>query len=118
MTVSHDSNHAPAREFVAAEVRAAMARRKITANQLPTLVGKSQSYWSRRLNGETAVDVDDLASLAGLLGVDAVVFLGGTPAGPRRDDDPDGGLRVVRHQGLEPRTRCLSVPERHLSLAA
>lgn len=108
MTVSHARPPLAPREYVAAEVRAYMARRRITGNQLPGLIGKSQSYWSRRLNGETAFDVDDLAVLGRLLDVDAVVFLGGTPASPRRDDDPDGGLRMVRHQGFEPRTRWLS----------
>jgi transcriptional regulator with XRE-family HTH domain len=51
-----------------------MARNRITISELPELLGKSQSYWSRRINGEVALDVEDLAALASLLKVPASKF--------------------------------------------
>lgn len=54
---------------VAAEVRAAMARRQISQTKLVELVGKSQSYWSRRLSGEVAFDIVELAAISAALDV-------------------------------------------------
>lgn len=73
-----------ARGAIAAEVRAEMARARLSGNKLPRLIGKSQSYWSRRLTGDQPFDTDDLEALAGLLGVPIVRFFAGTstPAGP------------------------------------
>lgn len=61
---------------VAAEVRAQLGRRRVRTNHLPRLIGKSQSYWSRRVNGETPFDTDDLQALADLLGVHPASFWG------------------------------------------
>lgn len=63
------------REQVAEEVRALMARRRISGVQLAKRIGKSQTYVWRRLSGETPFDVDDLEALAGALGVPATAFL-------------------------------------------
>lgn len=59
---------------VAAEARAEMGRNRLTISELPGLLGKSQSYWSRRINGEVALNVEDLAALAGLLKVPVSAF--------------------------------------------
>jgi transcriptional regulator with XRE-family HTH domain len=59
---------------VAAEVRAEMGRNRTTISELPRLIGKSQSYWSRRINGEVALDVEDLAALATLMEVPVSKF--------------------------------------------
>jgi transcriptional regulator with XRE-family HTH domain len=65
----------PIREQVAEEVRVLLARRKISASELARRMGVTQPYISRRLNGETAMDVDDLALIAQVLGVEVVELL-------------------------------------------
>lgn len=51
-----------------------MARRRLTGRELARRTGKSQPYWSRRLTGEVAFDVDDLSSVAAYLEVPVVSF--------------------------------------------
>lgn len=72
------------REIVAGEVRAELARRKLNSNNLPKLLGNSQSYWSRRLHAEQPFDIDDLARLSALLGVPMSHFV------PHNSPDGDG----------------------------
>ena len=93
----------------AAEVRAELGRQKITVNRLPHLLGKSQSYWSRRVNGEQPMDVDDLSALASLMKVPVTRFFG-TPESPRPDAPDEGSQNghVTRQYG----------DNRYLSLAA
>lgn len=76
---------------VAAEVRAEMARARISGSRLGKMTGKSQAYWSRRITGDVAFDVDDLATLAGLLGVPIVRFFSGSDGG--HPDGPGGGAQ-------------------------
>jgi hypothetical protein len=64
---------------------------KLTTNRLPGLLGKSQSYWHRRISGELPLDVEDLAALAWLLQVPVSRFFDA----------------VVRREGIEPPTRCV-----------
>lgn len=59
----------PQAEAVAAEVRAALARRQITQTSLAQTTGRSQAYWSRRLNGRAALSMDDLSVIATVAGV-------------------------------------------------
>lgn len=54
----------PDAESVAAEVRAALARRQITQTTLAEATGRSQAYWSRRLSGRTPMTVADLSDIA------------------------------------------------------
>lgn len=68
------------RERVAEEVRALLARRKMSASELARRLDVTQRYMSRRLTGETAFDADDLGNIAGVLGVDV------TDLFPRRDE--------------------------------
>lgn len=80
---------------VAAEVRAEMARARVSGNRLAKLTSKSQAYWSRRITGDVAFDVDDLATLAAVLEVPIVRFFeadGLNRLGPR-PDGPGGGAR-------------------------
>jgi transcriptional regulator with XRE-family HTH domain len=60
----------PMRELIAEEIRALLARRKITASELARRLHVSQPYISRRLTGDTAFDVDDLDRIAAELDVD------------------------------------------------
>jgi hypothetical protein len=56
-------------EAVAGEVRAAMARKRRSANWLATELGVSDMYVSRRLSGHIPFDVADLERIAVLLDV-------------------------------------------------
>jgi hypothetical protein len=77
---------------VAAEVRAEMGRAKITTNQLPRLVGSSQSFWSRRVNAEVAFDVEDLSRLAMLLNVPITRFFATVASSGDGNVPPTGPL--------------------------
>lgn len=55
---------------VADNVRAEMARRKVSQRAMAEALGTSQPALSRRLTGEVAFDVVELASVAQLLGMD------------------------------------------------
>ncbi|HEY9416348.1 MAG TPA: helix-turn-helix transcriptional regulator [Pseudonocardia sp.] len=58
------------RQEVADVVRAELARRRIGQREVAQALEMSQPAVSRRLAGEVAFDVDDLAKLAGLLEMD------------------------------------------------
>lgn len=68
-----------AREHVAAEVRAALARRKIPAYKLSDQLGMTRGYWAPRVAGKQPFTVDDLAQIASLLGVPIDSFFSGLP---------------------------------------
>ncbi|MGN7705062.1 helix-turn-helix domain-containing protein, partial [Cellulosimicrobium sp. 22601] len=92
------------RAAVAAEVRAEMARVRLSGRTLGRMTGKSQAYWSRRISGDVALDVDDLATLSRVLGVPMwQLIAAGDDEGPHQGG-PGGGLRVVRPKGFEPPT--------------
>jgi transcriptional regulator with XRE-family HTH domain len=83
------------REAVAEEVRAALARRRVSASALARKLGKSQTYVWRRLSGETAFDTDDLEAIAGILDVTVVDLL---------PPDARGGSRVtIRYRDMAER---------------
>lgn len=63
------------RDHVAEEIRALMARRRLSGVQLAAQIDKSQGYLSRRLNGVQPFDVDDLEAIAGVLGVPVSALL-------------------------------------------
>lgn len=63
------------RERTAEEIRALLARRKMSATQLGREMGISQAYIWRRLSGETAFDLDDLEKIAAILGVEVIDLL-------------------------------------------
>jgi len=65
----------PNAESVAAEVRAALARRQITQTTLAEVTGRSQAYWSRRLSGRQPMSVDDLSTVAEIAAVPLASFL-------------------------------------------
>ncbi len=60
------------REMIAEEIRALMARRRVTGARLGLAIGKSDMYVSRRVRGETAFDVDDLEAIAEFFDVSVV----------------------------------------------
>jgi hypothetical protein len=75
---------------IANGIRAELARRRLSTNRLPTLLGKSQSYWTRRMDGTQPFDTDDLVALGSLLRMHPAELLGGHTETP-----PPGGGGVV-----------------------
>lgn len=62
-------------ERTAGAVRAELARRKISGRDLAASLGWSVTTTWRRLNGTTAFDVEELATVAEHLGVPVSTFL-------------------------------------------
>lgn len=62
-------------DSVAAEVRAQLARQRMSASALAKALGKSEMYISRRLRGEMPLDLDDLERIASALEVDFAALL-------------------------------------------
>lgn len=69
-------------ETVGATVRAEMARRKVTQQQVADVLGIAQTQVSRRLNGQVSFNVDELQAVAHLLGM-SVQSLVASPAAER-----------------------------------
>lgn len=63
-------------EKISSEVRAELARQRLSQAEVATAMGRSQAYLSRRLSGETPFDVDDLDRLTEILGVPVTALLG------------------------------------------
>ena len=74
-------------EAVAAEVRAQLARNRLSGRRAAEMLGWKQTYMSRRLTGAVPFDVDDLAALAELLDVPIGQFF--------PDNLTSGGLRTA-----------------------
>lgn len=77
------------RALVIDEVRAEMGRRRVNASELGRRTQRPQQYWSRRLTGLTALDVDDLATLSSILEVPMSRFMPDVIVGPG-PNGPDG----------------------------
>lgn len=73
---------------VAEEVRVLLARRRISVVQLAKLMGVSQPYLSRRINGTVAFDMDDLERIADTLNIDFADLL------PKRAATTPGGTPI------------------------
>lgn len=63
-------------EAVAAEARAALARRSMTQAQLAEATGKSRPYWQSRLAGKRAMTLDDLAAVADATATTVAALIG------------------------------------------
>lgn len=63
-----------AQQQVAAEVRAQLARKRLSGRSAALELGWTQPYISRRLTGEVPFDVNDLAALAALLEIPMTAF--------------------------------------------
>jgi transcriptional regulator with XRE-family HTH domain len=61
---------AEADEKVAAEIRAALARQRVTQSALADRLGVSQAWVSRRLSGEVPLTIADITQIAAELGVE------------------------------------------------
>lgn len=60
---------------VAEEVRLAMTRRRTSGTQLACMIGRSQSYMSKRLRGESSFSANDLEAICRVLHEDLLKLL-------------------------------------------
>lgn len=60
---------------IAAEIRQAMARHMVSGAELARLTGRSQSYLSKRLRGDSALTANDVADICQVLGEDLEALL-------------------------------------------
>lgn len=61
---------------VAAEARAALARRGMTQTQLAEATGRSRPYWQKRLAGIVSMTIDDLAAVADATATTVAALIG------------------------------------------
>ena len=94
-----------ARESIAGEVRAELARQHVTDAEIAACLGQNQQWFNRRKNGLVAFRADELAIVAAYLGVEVGQFFGRVVSS---QPDPDG--EPVGPAGLEPATYGLQVP--------
>ncbi len=69
-----DTDAYATRERVAGEVRAAMARHRVTQAALAKRIGISRTVLSERLNAQRPFDVDQLMAISAVLGVNLLTF--------------------------------------------
>jgi transcriptional regulator with XRE-family HTH domain len=70
------------RELVAEEVRAHLARRRISGRELSRRLGEAVTWASRRLTGEVAFSTDDLDRIAAVLRMTPQQLLAGIYSNP------------------------------------
>lgn len=102
----------PMREIVAAEVRAQMARRRITQQMLADELGREQTWVSRRVSGKVAFTVDDLAVISALFRVPIALLLGDEEP-PERPES-----QVLDRRGLRRRSSTCTTEPILLAVAA
>jgi transcriptional regulator with XRE-family HTH domain len=60
---------------VSEEIRLASTRHRVSGAQLAVLIGRSQSYMSKRLRGEASFTANDVANACDVLGEDLLKLL-------------------------------------------
>lgn len=95
------------RALVAAEIRGYLAKKRIPTYKLSERLNSEESrgYWQRRVSGEIALDIDDLARLAGLLEVSIADFFNYESPQPKGPGGP-----TVGPTGIEPMTSTVESP--------
>jgi transcriptional regulator with XRE-family HTH domain len=63
------------RELIAANVRAELARASVSANSMAQRLGLPQSTFGRRMTGEVPFTAEEIAGIAGELGISPAVLL-------------------------------------------
>ena len=89
MTQAHERT-ATLSEMVAEEVRAVMARRRMSGRELANQLGVSPSWISYRLSGKQPIDINDLAAIAAALSVGVHELL----------PPPDQAAKAVRPEAI------------------
>ena len=74
----------PFARAVSAQVRSAMALRQVSGAQLASRTGRSQSYISKRLRGESSFTANDAEDICEVLGVDLLDLLRAAVLASRR----------------------------------
>lgn len=82
------------RELTAGELRATLARKRISAAELARRMGWAQSYMARRIDGRVALDIDDLEAIARILEVNIIDLL------PNRGQAINDGLLRPTKRGM------------------
>jgi transcriptional regulator with XRE-family HTH domain len=75
---------------VSGEIRAAMAKQRVSQMELAKDIGKSQNYLSKRLRDETPFDLNDLHLITGRLRMDMPALMRGAENAARKDGDSRG----------------------------
>lgn len=88
---------------MAAEVRAEMARQRVSQSELAERLGRNQPWVSVRLTGQVPFVVDDLNDVCRALGVSIVTLFG-------RVTDPDDMWLDRRGQG-QPNITCVGAAD-------
>lgn len=98
----NDSLQDEVRDIVASNLRALMARRRVTATLLAKQLGVSQPSMSRRLNGQQAIDVEELVWLADYFEVPVFTLLEGVRSrwfSPLAEvEAPEGQLELALYE--------------------
>jgi transcriptional regulator with XRE-family HTH domain len=69
---------------VAAEIRAAMGRHRVSGNQLAQMTGISQNYIAKRLRDEAPFTLNDVEKICDSLGEDYMGLMNGAAAHIKR----------------------------------
>lgn len=67
MPTGKQSESGPLARAIAAEVRAAMGRHRVSGNQLATMTGISQNYIAKRLRDEASFTLNDIERICNAL---------------------------------------------------
>jgi len=89
MTTTVEAAAPSATEDVAAQVRAELARRRMSGRELARRTPKDAQYWWRRLAGEVPLNVEDLVLIADVLEVPVSVLVAPLDAAVRGGDAND-----------------------------
>lgn len=74
----------PFARAISGEIRASMARKRVSGAQLATGVGRSQSYISKRLRGDAAFSANDVEDICRVLNEDLLELLTAAVRASRR----------------------------------
>ena len=72
---------------VSAEVRAALARQRISVKELASRAGLTESYLGKRLRDDAPMTINDLESVCAVLGEDALTFFTAAIEAAKNSDD-------------------------------
>jgi len=81
-------------DAVAAEVRAEMARQRISARRLAEMSGIPHTTLARKMRGAARLDLDDLQDVADALGVDVYALIPPRPVRVAQGDSSSGVVNI------------------------